>query len=487
MTSVETPLTHAPLTQATDDWVSEARQPATPYRTAGWLRYAVAQASAEPDPLGLGGPMPAPTAPEHHEAPANVPDFLRYMPVASPAPAEASAPPAAGPPPSAPSRMRRVGPQRPGLGAPLSHPPGPPASVADVAPHVADDLDDGDEGDDGGATPAELVHPPAPPAPAPAAPVLPRYRPAPGASPRPLPPLPQFVDIEQIEPPVEPVPHDVVSSFQSTHGFNVSDVPVRRGPEVSAEARTLRARAFARRGEVFLPREAGALDSREARGLLAHELTHVVQQRTLGVVPEPESHHGRWLEHEATVAERSFRGDAGAPAPAPLAHPPKPTITSRQVADLIEPGIYAERVADELVSRGIAHRSSEGVLEFGPPPSSELVGAGAAQLAVDVDTSEPTGSRMFETWSATNDERSATGFEPLGPGSFPGDSGPVVERMNAHYENLIERENEIREHGRPAGARPRRRHRRHHALPAVAGRRGPVRRRDGDAPGRAGR
>ena len=159
-----------------------------------------------------------------------------------------------------------------------------------------------------------------------------------------------------LRPVVERVPHDLASSLQSTHGVGVGDVPVHRRPEVSDEARAIGAIAFARQAEVFLPAEAGPLDQREARGLLAHELTHVVQQRTLGLLPPDGSDEAERLEQEAQDAERFHRGDTGAPSPRPssaatatLIHPPRVST---------EVDAYADQVADELVARGIATRGA---------------------------------------------------------------------------------------------------------------------------------
>lgn len=101
--------------------------------------------------------------------------------------------------------------------------------------------------------------------------------------------------------------------LRQIHGVDVSDVPINRGPEVAAEARSLGARAFARDAEVFLPDHEGPLDAARTRGLLAHELTHAAQQRVLGSnLPAEESEAGRALEAQANASERWALG-LGAP------------------------------------------------------------------------------------------------------------------------------------------------------------------------------
>jgi hypothetical protein len=125
------------------------------------------------------------------------------------------------------------------------------------------------------------------------------------------------------------VPAGLAGAIRSRHGVDVSDVPVHRGPEVAAEARSLGARAFTRGGEVFLPDDAGSLSTPKARGLLAHELVHVVQQRTLGSsLPSMSTSAGAALEAEAVEAEHEHAGHDHAP-PAPLVHPALTQVISQ--------------------------------------------------------------------------------------------------------------------------------------------------------------
>ena len=112
-----------------------------------------------------------------------------------------------------------------------------------------------------------------------------------------------------------PVPYDVLDVVRRIQGVDVSTVPIRRGPEVADEARSLGARSFTRGGEVFLPAQEGPPDRPVARGLLAHELTHAAQQRVLGpALPAEDSAAGRALEAQAVAAERWARGLGGEPA-----------------------------------------------------------------------------------------------------------------------------------------------------------------------------
>lgn len=130
--------------------------------------------------------------------------------------------------------------------------------------------------------------------------------------------------------------------------MDVSDVPIRREPEVAEEARALGALSFTRGGEVFLPSEQGSPQEPVARGLLAHELIHAAQQRSLGsALPSEDSDAGRALEAQAVAAERwarglssglsssasgSFAGHGGAPTAPPAASWSAPWPNAGQAA-----------------------------------------------------------------------------------------------------------------------------------------------------------
>jgi hypothetical protein len=113
----------------------------------------------------------------------------------------------------------------------------------------------------------------------------------------------------------ERVPAGLASAFRALHGADVSDVPVRRGRAVSRQAMQLDAAAFSHGGAVYLPDSAGSLSPGQAQALLAHELTHAVQQQMLGAaLPGEASAEGRELEEQAVATQRWF---LGAPGPVP--------------------------------------------------------------------------------------------------------------------------------------------------------------------------
>ncbi|QUQ62592.1 eCIS core domain-containing protein [Kutzneria sp. CA-103260] len=264
---VVTPIEPVPLTYVDDQHVSEPREPKVPHRAPAWLRY-----------------TPPAWMTQQNEEPGGLPDLGLPLPIME-------TPPPPPPPPPAPvvrpkpERRANLGQSRRlGLGAPISSATQPAAD--DPAPEEP--------------APA-LIHEPASVAQEPA-PLV--HEPAPVTH--------------------ESVPAELATAMRQTHNVEVADVPVVRGPVVSAEARSHGARAFTRAGKVHLPDEAGPLTSPKARGLIAHELVHAVQQRTLGLsLPSPSSDHGQALEAEAVAAERFYAGEAAEPPP--LIHAPRLT------------------------------------------------------------------------------------------------------------------------------------------------------------------
>jgi len=96
-------------------------------------------------------------------------------------------------------------------------------------------------------------------------------------------------------------------------GVDLGFVPVVRAPATSASAAELSARAFTHGGVVHLPEEAGPVDRGDTQAVLAHELTHVMQQRALGPRASEGGPLGDLLEAQAQAVERSLRGEAVAP------------------------------------------------------------------------------------------------------------------------------------------------------------------------------
>lgn len=149
---------------------------------------------------------------------------------------------------------------------------------------------------------------------------------------------------------VDRVPDALANEVRTRQQADVSAVPVYRGQKVSEAAKSRGARAFASGGAVFLPDEAGPVDSPKARGLLAHELVHAVQQRTFGPrLPSPETPLGKRLEADAQAAERFYSGESGAAEPPPLIHAPTPAPTPQAEPDMTAMAQLATELASAPV------------------------------------------------------------------------------------------------------------------------------------------
>jgi hypothetical protein len=106
-----------------------------------------------------------------------------------------------------------------------------------------------------------------------------------------------------------PVPAVVSAKLRRVLGVDTSGVTVRRGPGVDRAAAAFGARGFTTDGVPHVPDTMGTLDDGPGAAALAHELTHVVQQRLPGVADAPQ------MESDAVEVEHWFSGTAPEPAP----------------------------------------------------------------------------------------------------------------------------------------------------------------------------
>lgn len=146
-----------------------------------------------------------------------------------------------------------------------------------------------------------------------------------------------------------PVPPEVRKAVAAATGESPDSVMVHQGAHADAESETLNAEAFTRDGEVYLPADA-SLDTPRGQALLAHELTHVVQQRGGNErMPDESTREGQRHEEEALKVERALAKSSEAPEPSPLEH-----ASSRE----------ASGVAPANVPQGVQRRGLE-VSTFG--------------------------------------------------------------------------------------------------------------------------
>ena len=105
----------------------------------------------------------------------------------------------------------------------------------------------------------------------------------------------------------EAPPTEVLSYVQRSTGADLSGVKIHR--DTGPVAQRMQARAFTHDGEIHVPAAQGDLGSGIGRSLVAHELTHVAQQRTLGDArPDESTPGGQALERQAQVVEHAALG-----------------------------------------------------------------------------------------------------------------------------------------------------------------------------------
>lgn len=104
-----------------------------------------------------------------------------------------------------------------------------------------------------------------------------------------------------------PLDHGVSERLESTLGESIGDVRVHTGDHAAAMARAVSARAFTVGSDIFFASGEYSPGTSSGNELLAHELTHVVQQRGAATSgPLTVSQPGDVLEREADAVARDL-------------------------------------------------------------------------------------------------------------------------------------------------------------------------------------
>jgi hypothetical protein len=182
-----------------------------------------------------------------------------------------------------------------------------------------------------------------------------------------------------LAPTVQRAPNEVPPAVQRfverETGADLAGVTVHRN--TGAQAASIQAKAFTVDGEVHVPEHHGPLDEGEGRNLLAHELTHVAQQRQLGGSrPLEHTDGGVALESEARGMEHraAFANELNTPSAMTLASPPvahtAQAAPEPSVARWTDPGQAA-------IDAGVAQRAADGSVVFNFGGGSDASSAGA--------------------------------------------------------------------------------------------------------------
>jgi len=131
---------------------------------------------------------------------------------------------------------------------------------------------------------------------------------------------------------VPPIVHDVLSSpgysldqrtrsfFEQRLGYDFSQVRVHTGSRAAESARAVRASAYTVGHDIVLGSDKSTAGTAEGRRLLAHELTHVIQQGAhntpsassgLAIGPADDSHEHEAVRAEETITRHSASGTTG--------------------------------------------------------------------------------------------------------------------------------------------------------------------------------
>jgi hypothetical protein len=128
---------------------------------------------------------------------------------------------------------------------------------------------------------------------------------------------PPIVD-EVLRSPGEPLDVATRTNMESRIGHDFSRVRIHSDAAAAASAHELDARAYTRGPHVVFGQGEYRPDVAEGRRLIAHELVHVVQQRTgvAGAVTLPHGHRGRFEAQQDAVATSVLQEDAARSASA---------------------------------------------------------------------------------------------------------------------------------------------------------------------------
>lgn len=136
-----------------------------------------------------------------------------------------------------------------------------------------------------------------------------------------------------------PVPPEVRRAVTEAAGSAPDTALVHMGEHAHGQASALNAEAFTRDGEIFLAADA-QLDSPRGQALLAHELTHVVQQQGQSMpMPDETTDKGRDHEKAAMNVERAIAEPPRASEPVDLHHAQGAQQTSGAEPVNVPPGV----------------------------------------------------------------------------------------------------------------------------------------------------
>jgi hypothetical protein len=165
-------------------------------------------------------------------------------------------------------------------------------------------------------------------------------------------------DIQRARGGGQPLPGHVRAPMEQALAADFSHVRLHTDGEADRLSRGLSAQAFTTGQDIFLRRSQAGWASAAGRELIAHELTHVVQQRavTPGAAPalgRPHDHHEREADSTARAVAAGHQVDAAALTPATA-----PVVQRRYLDEGKDAG-YKNWLDDTTVKKGLVVASRE--------------------------------------------------------------------------------------------------------------------------------
>jgi hypothetical protein len=176
--------------------------------------------------------------------------------------------------------------------------------------------------------------------------------------------------------------------FEPRFGYDFSQVRIHTDGEATAAAHAIGARAYAHRSHIVFGAGEYVPHTERGRRLLAHELAHVVQNRSADRIMrdavderdavQVECPNPLWHSLATSLGESAAAADAGQPD-----SPRSPTETAPRIRPLAPVRRSTVAVADPLVEE--ANRAVDVVMGMAPPPLPAALTAGANRASRSPD------------------------------------------------------------------------------------------------------
>jgi len=206
------------------------------------------------------------------------------------------------------------------------------------------------------------------------------------------------------------VPEPVRPTLRATVGEPPSHVTVHEGEAAAQQANAAIAEAFTRDGKIFFASDAPVASDR-GQQLLAHELTHVMQQQGRGSsMPGEHTDEGQQLEHAARRVENHMAKGRNEPirpvALAPKAVEIEPSQLHHRITAKSDPAPSAVTASTTSISPTSSSNTRAGMQQHAPHSAEPSVFDAAVQRAAREPSRgvlDGIGSATSSAWSKTRE------------------------------------------------------------------------------------